>query len=172
MIRGCHLSPGQVLPVLAGSGLLELRQCEGGGGGLHCPRGLHHTQVLHTTRAFKAVLMQQLPIVNHVVCVNLCRIMCNSIPLLRFCHRAASHRRCQDSQTGHPAPLYQLARLRSSFLPHRHAQVPQKGQAGQPALRRARRGPLQVGEGHRLNIPIFNGPICLYGVKRPLADKP
>lgn len=45
-INGYHLSAGQMLPVLARPGLLDLRKCEGSGRRLHSPGGLHHTQVL------------------------------------------------------------------------------------------------------------------------------
>lgn len=41
---------GQVLPVLARPGLLDVREREGGRGRLHCPGGLHHTQILYSIR--------------------------------------------------------------------------------------------------------------------------
>lgn len=38
------------------------------------------------------------------------------------------------SPLGHPASLYQLARLRGAVLAHRHAEIPQKGQGCQSIL--------------------------------------
>ena len=53
MCSPCSSLPaGQMLPVLARSGLLDLWQHPRGCGRLHSPGGLHHTQVLCSIREF------------------------------------------------------------------------------------------------------------------------
>lgn len=39
---------GEVFPVLAGERLLDLRERQGGHGGLHRPGGLHHSEILYS----------------------------------------------------------------------------------------------------------------------------
>lgn len=60
--------------------------------------------------------------------------LCTDMNLVRLCF-AAGQRRSQSSPAGHPASLYQLARLRSAILTHRHAEIPQEGQSCQSILR-------------------------------------
>ena len=62
----------------------------------------------------------------------------------RVCPLTAGGRGHQSSPAGHPAPLHQLARLRGAVLPHRHAEVPEEGEDGEPLVRGARGGALQV----------------------------
>lgn len=40
-------STGKVFPVLAGEGLLDIRECQGGHGGPHRAGGLHRSEILH-----------------------------------------------------------------------------------------------------------------------------
>lgn len=108
---------GQVLPVLARPGLLDVREREGGRGRLHCPGGLHHTQILYSIRKrFYLLSMTKL-----FFCapedpkVQLSRwsfavspSICKCCVLVSICF-PASQRGSQDPQTGHPAPLHQLA---------------------------------------------------------------
>lgn len=65
-INGYHLSAGQMLPVLARPGLLDLRKCEGSGRWLHSPGGLHHTQVLCAICKFWPLTLLLL----HIVCIH------------------------------------------------------------------------------------------------------
>lgn len=138
---------GQVLPVLAWSGLLDVREREGGGWRLHRPRGLHHTQVLYPI--CKCFYLCWVPKVPSCAAVQpeTCALWTFLI-LSAFVNVAslfpASQRCRQDPQTCHPAPLHQLAWLWSSLLTHWHVEVPQKGQGHQPSFLWACRGPLQV----------------------------
>lgn len=40
-------STGEVFPVLAGKGLLDIRECQSRHGGLHRAGGLHHSEILY-----------------------------------------------------------------------------------------------------------------------------
>lgn len=72
-------------------------------------------------------------------------IRCSQCCFFLFvCFLPASQWYRQDPETGHPAPLHQLAWLWSSLLADRHAKVPQKGQGSEPTLLWAYCGPLQV----------------------------
>lgn len=53
----CFDSTGKVFPVLAGEGLLDIRECQGGHGGLHRAGGLHRSEILHPICESKVALM-------------------------------------------------------------------------------------------------------------------
>lgn len=136
-----------MLPVLAWSGLLDVREREGGGWRLHRPRGLHHTQVLYPIRkCFYLHWVTKVPscaAVQPETCALWAFLILSTFVNVA-CLFPASQRCRQDPQTCHPAPLHQLAWLWSSLLAHRHVEVPQKGQGHQPRFLWACRGPLQV----------------------------
>lgn len=139
---------GQVLPVLAWSGLLDVREREGGGWRLHRPRGLHHTQVLYPIcKCFYLCWMPKVPscaAVQPETCTLWTFLILSAFVNVASLLFPASQRCRQDPQTCHPAPLHQLAWLWSSLLAHWHVEVPQKGQGHQPLFLWACRGPLQV----------------------------
>lgn len=99
---------GQVLPVLARSGLLDVREREGGRGRLHRPGGLHHTEVLYPIReCFYLRSMTKHDDPKAQLLFAALRFLPPFVNVVFLF--PASQRGSQDPQTGHPAPFHQLA---------------------------------------------------------------
>lgn len=161
-------------PVLAGPGLLDIREhprvCRGhsGSGGLHHPQVLHPTGsrltalfclpscLRRTSRTPGSTWLTRLGgKVDHFgYAVSFqwpeCETsmnLCAAVWSLTWFDCASGGRRVREeaSEACDPVPLHQLARFRGALHPYWHAQVPQKSEELQPLLCRAHRGPLQVG---------------------------
>lgn len=92
-----------------------------------------------------SLLIVYLWLINRLFCLCDCVVSCVTTHSPVSVSTTAGQRRHQNASSGHAASLHQLARLRRSLLTHRHAEVPEEGEAGEPVVRRAHRGALQVG---------------------------
>lgn len=128
-------------PVLAGPGLLDLREhpcvCrrhDGSG-------GLHHPQILHP--AGRTWVQLSKIMFYNPSCSDLSLPATDALTW-RGCVSGGRRVWEETSEACHPVPLHQLARFRGAFHSYWHAQVPEKSEELQPTVCRSHRGALQV----------------------------